>query len=398
MKAETVAFVPPRYGLGLVGGAETYTRMLAEELHRRGWPVEILTTCGVDAHSWSDTGDFRPGSEVVNGITVRRFMQTGRKYTRKVYRIERKILQRKKVPLKDQEYWIYNVVSCPDLCRYLQDNRDRYRAFVFIPYLFGTTYAGIKAVPEKAYIIPCLHDEPYAYLEAFRRMMHSVRGIMFNTPPEEELARRIYGPDLRGKVVGGVAVTPYHADGDRFRHKFSISGDIVLYAGRREIFKNTPLLVKYFCNYLENGGREARLVLVGAGSVEIPFSFRSHVIDLGVLSERDKRDAFAAASVFCNPSANESLSIVMMEAWMQEVPCLVHGDCAVTRYHVERSGGGLWFDDYPTFHEALETLLSDQGLRREMGRRGKEYVEANYNWDRIVQAFEEVLREGEASG
>ncbi len=397
MRPDTIAFVPPRYGLGLVGGAEAHTRMLAEELHRRGWAVEILTTCGVDAHSWSDTGDFRPGLEVINGITVRRFLQTGRKYTRKVYRIERRILAGKKVSLRAQEYWIYNVVSCPDLCRYMAENRDRYRAFVFIPYLFGTTYAGIKTVPERSYIIPCLHDEPYAYLEAFRRMMHSVRGIMFNTPPEEELARRIYGPDLRGKVVGGVAVTPYHADGERFRHKFSISGDIVLYAGRREIFKNTPLLIKYFCNYLENGGREAKLVLIGAGSVEIPFSFRSHIIDLGVLSERDKRDAFAAASVVCNPSVNESLSLVLMEAWMQEVPCLVHGDCAVTRYQVERSGGGLWFEDYPTFHEALETLLGNRHLRREMGRRGRVYVESHYNWDRIVQAFEEVLLEGEAA-
>lgn len=393
MDKGTIAFVPPRYGRKVVGGAETHAGMLAEELHHRGWPVEILTTCAEDPHSWR--GEYEPGEEFIGGIKVRRFPQESRKYTRRVFRTEQRIIAGKKVSLAKQRFWIGNVVTSRALCDYLDRRREDYRAFVFIPYLFGTTYQGIETVPERSYIIPCLHDEPYAYQEVFRRMMRSVRGIMFNTPPEMELAKRLYGDDLRGEVVGGVAYEPYSADGDRFRAKYGISGDFVLYSGRREIFKNTFLLLRYFCNYLQNTDREVSLVLIGSGAIEIPFSFRNRVIDLGFVSERDKRDAYDAATIVCQPSERESLSLVLLEAWLTGVPALVHGDCAVTRYHVERCGGGLWFTDYPTFHEALDYLLDRPALREEMGLMGRDYIMENYNWDRIVERFSAVLEEGE---
>ena len=37
-----LAFVVPRYGDGIVGGAETLTRGLAEHLAAAGTPVEVL--------------------------------------------------------------------------------------------------------------------------------------------------------------------------------------------------------------------------------------------------------------------------------------------------------------------------------------------------------------------
>lgn len=395
MKGEKVAFIPPRYGRTLVGGAEIHARLVAEELHSRGWPVEILTTDAVDLNRREGKERFHEPLEVINGITVRRFPWDRTRLTRRFHRLERRIVEGKRVSLADQEFWCRSLVCSEGLLRYLKERADEYRAFVFIPYLFGTTYWGIKTVPGKSYLIPCLHDEPYARLEIFKRMMHAVRRIMFNTPPEMKLARRLYGPDIPATVVGGVALNPYPADGRRFRHIYSISGDFVLYAGRREKPKNTPLLVRYFCNYLENTGRDVKLVLFGSGSVEIPMSFRNQVIDLGYLEERDKRDAFAAATLVCQPSVRESLSLVLMEAWLAEVPCLVHGGCAVTRYHVERSGGGLWFEDYPTFHEAMDFLLEHPEARRAMGRKGKRYIEDNYSWDPIVERFQEALEEGE---
>ncbi len=392
-RKETVVFVPPRYGNRVVGGAETHTRMLAGELHSRGWPVEIVTTCAENAQDW--TGEYEPGEEMVDGILVRRFPQKSHRFSRRSSRIEQAIQARADVSVKEQEHWIHNVVSSPELCAFLDGHRGDYRAFVFIPYLFGTTYQGINTVSEKAYIIPCLHDEPYAYLEVFTRMMHSVRGIMFNTPPEMDLARRIYGEGLPGRVVGGVAYRPYSADGERFRARYSIDGDFILYSGRREHDKNTPLLIDYFCNFVAHNPEEVRLVLIGSGDVAIPSSFRGRIVDLGFVSERDKQDAYAAATVVCQPSTRESLSLVLLEAWLTGVPVLVHGDCAVTRHHVEVSGGGLWFDGYPVFVEALKFLLADPLRRRMMGRRGREYILENYNWDRIVENFSAVLEEGE---
>jgi glycosyltransferase involved in cell wall biosynthesis len=105
----------------------------------------------------------------------------------------------------------------------------------------------------------------------------------------------------------------------------------LLYVGRKEAGKNVPLLIDYFAQYKRQYGGELCLVLVGKGAVEIPPDRRHNILDLGFLSEQDKLDAYAAALALCQPSCNESFSIVMMEAWVAGTPTLVHANCAVTR-------------------------------------------------------------------
>ena len=102
------------------------------------------------------------------------------------------------------------------------------------------------------------------------------------------------------------------------------------------------------------------------------------MIDLGFVALQDKCDAYAAADVFVQPSIMESFSIVIMEAWLAGTPVLVHSGCAVTRAHVEASGGGLHFNDYPHFAECLDRLLASSELRKRLAAAGREYVLANY--------------------
>ncbi len=59
-------------------------------------------------------------------------------------------------------------------------------------------------------------------------------------------------------------------DARRFREKYEIYNDFVLYAGRRESGKNTPLLVDLFCKYKEYNQNKLKLVLIGSGDVIIP--------------------------------------------------------------------------------------------------------------------------------
>ncbi len=391
MSPETIAFVPLRYGDEVVGGAETLTRSLAEELKRRGRPVEILTTCALDPFTWAD--HYPPGEEYIRGIKVTRFPVRGRMRTRrKVFKLDEKIYDGKKVSRKQQEYWIRNVTFSEGLYAYLEKHRQDYRCFIFTPYLFGTTYVGSSIVKDRALLIPCLHDEAYARIQIFREMMRSVKGILFNSEPEMELAKRIYGYDLPGRVVG-MGFDDLVSDGGRFRAKYGISGDMVLYCGRREEAKNTPLLLEYFCNYLSHTGRDLKLVMTGAGQVKIPHTFQRNILDLGFVSDRDKLDAYAAASLLCHPSVNESFSIMILEAWLAGTPCLVHADCEVTRYHAELSRGGLWFKDNPQFYECLELMLDDREAARAMGASGRSYVLENYSWDRVIDGFDQALKE-----
>ncbi|HEX7442868.1 MAG TPA: hypothetical protein VF320_03215, partial [Acidimicrobiales bacterium] len=66
-----IAFVVPRYGPAIIGGAETAARLLAEHLVAvKGWDVDVLTTCAEDFVTWDDV--YPPGEEWIGGVRVER--------------------------------------------------------------------------------------------------------------------------------------------------------------------------------------------------------------------------------------------------------------------------------------------------------------------------------------
>ena len=54
--------------------------------------------------------------------------------------------------------------------------------------------------------------------------------------------------------------------------------------------------------------------------------------DLGFVDIQDKYDITAAATLLCQPSKNESFSIVIMESSLCGRPVLVHEACEVTKH------------------------------------------------------------------
>jgi glycosyltransferase involved in cell wall biosynthesis len=82
-----------------------------------------------------------------------------------------------------------------------------------------------------------------------------------------------------------------------------------------------------------------------------------------VVDEPDKWDLVRDAVVSVSPSALESFSLVVLEAWEQSVPVVVNATCDPTREHCERSGGGLWFGSYREFEAVLDRLCGDARLR-----------------------------------
>ena len=63
---EGIAFVVPRYGEMVVGGAETLCRVLAENLTAHGTRVDVLTTCATDHFTWRN--DLDPGETIEGGV------------------------------------------------------------------------------------------------------------------------------------------------------------------------------------------------------------------------------------------------------------------------------------------------------------------------------------------
>jgi O-antigen biosynthesis protein len=385
------AFVVPRYGEEVIGGAENLARLTAEELARRGFRVSALTTQALDHHTWKN--HYPAGESTLGGVNVKRFPAETRLGDPAVRRVIGSISSGGSPGEDGQALWLSGVVTSEGLLDHIRKNARVYSHLVFLPYLFGTTYFGSMIAPERSYIIPCLHDEPFAHQSLISGMLTSVKGLIFNSPGERRLASRLLGVSDPGPVVG-MGLHPENGDGFSFRDRYPVRGNFLLYSGRREPGKNTPMLIDYFRRYAARNPSPASLVLIGSGDVRIPPDSSHFIFDLGVQGEREKWDAYSAARVFCQPSVNESFSIVLLEAWLTGTPALVNRDCDVTVDHVRASGGGLTFGDYPGFSEALTALLEDGELARKLGAAGRRYVEEEYNWDSVIKRLLEALGVG----
>jgi glycosyltransferase involved in cell wall biosynthesis len=138
------------------------------------------------------------------------------------------------------------------------------------------------------------------------------------------------------------------------------------------------------------------MALVGPVSVEL--DPHPDIVVTGTVDEADKWDIVRDALVSISPSALESFSLVVIEAWVDRVPMLVNGTCGPTREHCERSGGGLWFTSYPEFEATLDRLVRDDALRATLGERGRQYVDRYYEWPALIPRYVDFLEEAVARG
>ena len=383
-----LAFVVPRYGADVVGGAETLVRGLAEHLASAGSAVEVLTTCARDHLSWKNV--LPAGASRVAGVIVRRFPVRLRDTRRHAW-LQQRILRGSRLHPTEEARWVEESVGSTELFDHLTRRGAEYDLVCFAPYLFGTTLRGVPLVPGRAVLIPCLHDEPFAHLGVVRDAFQACRGFIFNSPPEAALAEKLYGVgDRPGGVVGLGFDPPPPADAVALRRRHGLEGPLLFYLGRKETGKNVPLLIEYALRYRALRGPNLTLVLAGDGPVTAPPGSPG-VRDLGYLDAAAKAAAYAAATVVCQPSVNESFSIVLMEAWLAGTPVLVHARCEVTAHHVMSAGGGLTFEDFYEFAEALDLLLEDAERRRRLGSQGRAYVEAEYSWPAVTARLRETL-------
>ena len=380
------AFVCPRFSdQTTVGGAETLLRRLAEHTAANGHQVTILTTCARDHFTWRN--EIPPGEKKFGQVHVVFFPVDENRNVETFLRIQDRISRNIPVSDAEEKAWIDNSVNSPALYDHLRSRPDIYDVIVTGPYLFGVTHAVSRLYPARTLLLPCLHDEPFAYLKITRALFQRTAGILFNSRPEMELARRIYGvSDQRCRVVG-MGLDPFTPDPEPFRKRFRVPTPFVLYSGRREPLKGTPLLIAYLQTFRERTSRNVHLVFTGSGPLDIPPGGNTWITDCGVLPENLKRSAMAAATVFCHPSTLESLGIVVLEAWLAQTPVLVNAGSAVLREHCRNANGGLWFRFYPEFEEALLRLLDDPHLRSALAAAGRSYVECRFSWDEIMRRF-----------
>lgn len=392
MNKKPIALVIPWYGDDIRGGAEQECNYLAHSLTNAGQAVEVFTTCVKDAACDRGKNTMVPGVYQESGITVRRFSVREKRNVDE-YAYSNNRIYHNHFDEKDEEVYFREDINSEELCAFIRAHKEEYRAFVFIPYMYGITFNGSSCCPEKSILIPCLHDESYAYMQILKDKMKSFQGMIFHAKPEKELAEKLYDlSEVKTAVLGEGIDTDWYdsCDGKRFREKYDIQEDFILFAGRKDAGKKADELIRFFMKYKdETPNSDLKLVLLGGGElpVEVDDKYEDDVIDLGFVSVEDKHDAFAACTVFCNPSYFESFSLVIMESWLAKRPVMVSEHCAVTTNFALETNGGLWYSNYAEFKECINYLLENKEIGNIMGQNGFRYVMEHFTHEKIAEKY-----------
>lgn len=390
-----VAFVTPRYGREVIGGAESAARQLAEHLvAATEWSAEVYTTCALDHITWKN--ELAPGDHTLDGVLVHRFESVGGRH-RDFYDLDGRLRMAPAHASRDEaERWVdLNGPVTPGLVDALC--RSGADVAVFYPYLYYPTVRAIGRVPMPAVLHPAAHDEPALYLPVFDDTFASADAMVFQTMAERQLVQGRYRIGSVPQILLGLGTEEATERRRRGGEVLGI-GDrpYVVSVGRVDAHKGSKMLAAYFAEYKKRRPGPLALALVGPVAYQPPH--HPDVVCTGIVGEEDKFDVLRDATVFVSPSALEAFSLVVPEAWSLEVPVVVNARCGATREHCERSGGGLWFGSYREFEVVLDRLLADEQLRRTLGTRGRVYVDRHYRWPVLIERYARFLGEVAARG
>jgi glycosyltransferase involved in cell wall biosynthesis len=383
-----IAIVVQRYGEEVSGGAELHARWLAEHLTNLA-EVHALTTCAIDYTTWAN--HYPAGESALNGVKLHRFPVDMPRDWRHSQQMTAKLIHSDHSLLDEFDWMRAQGPISSQLLSFINRHESEFDAFVFVTYLYATTFFGLPLVPHKAILVPTAHDEPYLRLPLFRPIFHLPQVIVYNTEAERQLVNQVMGNSGRPQIVAGVGINvPATADPNRFRRRFGLTDPFVLYVGRIDEAKNVPELLTYFERYRQETSTPLKLVLIGKAQ----FTWPDHpdLIHLGFLPEQDKFDGIRAATAVVIPSLYESLSMIALESWLMERPTLVNGRCEILKQQCRHSQGGLYYHSYDEFRLALTRLLSDPLLQAQLGVQGRRFVQTRYRWEIILAKYRALLQ------
>ncbi|MCJ7436477.1 MAG: glycosyltransferase family 4 protein [Acidimicrobiia bacterium] len=383
-----IAFVTPRYGAEVAGGAETGARRVAELLATRpGWAIETLTTCALDERTWAD--HYPPGETEVSGVRVRRFPIESGRHPQFDERSRALFADPEAITAATEAQWLSDQgpVAPALLDAVATSDAD---VLVFTPYLFDPTVRGLPSVASRAVLVPAAHDEAPIRLAMYRRVFADASGLVFHTEAEQRFVQEHFPVGHHPQTVIGLGCDPAPGEPGEARTRVGL-GDrpYVLCLGRVDDGKGTGYLARFFAAYKERCPGPLALVL--AGPVHDTPAPHPDIVVTGRVDEHTKWGLLRGAIALVVPSAHESFSIVLLEAWSAGIPVIVNGRCVPTREQCARSGGGLWYGRFATFAATLDRLVESPALRASLAAKGRDYVIARYQWGHVVDRYAAFL-------
>jgi len=190
-----------------------------------------------------------------------------------------------------------------------------------------------------------------------------------------------------------------------FKKKFNIPEDkkIILYLGRIHAIKGIDFLVKAYAYLVRNIKYDnALLVITGSDDgylneikkLTASLNLVDRVLFTGPLYGREKLEAYVDADVYVLPSKYEIFGITVLEAYACGKPVIASRVGGLKDLVVDGVTGLLIeHGNIKQLVYAMLTLLRDDCKRREMGYRGRKFLEKGFTIVKVVNKLENLYNE-----
>ncbi|MGB0383350.1 MAG: glycosyltransferase family 4 protein [Ardenticatenaceae bacterium] len=246
------------------------------------------------------------------------------------------------------------------------------------------------------------------FLSLRRRLLrHTDRFLVLNSESIEELQELGLERSQMAPIVNGVDTTYFAPNEQKVQKKiwnrsndFSRSGpgttEVVttVFVGRLTTQKGVDLLLEAWAQLAE----PRELILVGDGAERPALEALASELKLDHVtftgSTNDVRSYLQQADLFVLPSRAEGIPNAMLEAMACGLPVVASRVGGIPDV-VEDGESGLLVppDDVPALVGALDRLLADSDLRRQMGQKARERVVSDYSLKAATTRHLDLYRE-----
>ena len=379
-----IAFVVQRYGVEVAGGAEALCRQTAHALATSGHQIVIYTTTARDYLHWSSF--YAEGYELDGRVEVLRYNADPADPVA-ASRLGRELGLGWGDWHREVEWARAQGPISRPLLEDVAEKVNDYDAVALWTYLYATTQLAMPLVSDRAILVPTAHDEPMFRFRLTRGLMALAAGFAFLTPEEQQLAAETHAIAGRPQMVVGAGLHPTTSDRNGSRRLRGLPPRFALYLGRVDPGKGIESLFVAHAAYRAAGGT-LELVLAGRrpDGVHVP----DWVLDLGFVDEPTKATLLATCEVLVLPSVNESLSLVLMEAWQVGTPTLAIATNPVLAAQTARSGGGLVYRDAADYRDRLTLITENSLLRARLSTQGSRWA-TGQTWEAVTGRWEALV-------
>jgi len=239
---------------------------------------------------------------------------------------------------------------------------------------------------------PLYHINPftdYIFYPSYQYILRNSSAIISCTNIEKEFYSKFnVKKDNIYVIPPGIDPKNYKKDNhSKIKEKLNIDEDtpLLLFMGRKSREKgifNSIIALKYLIKKYE----KIKLLIAGPSTKEYynflnkaSNTFKSHIIDLGIVEDDMKSDLFSSCDIFLLPSIDDAFGIVYLEAWLFKKPIIgVSGGNVEGLIDNNINGLLINFNDPRQLALKIDNLIENPEKRKELGQNGYDKLMKNY--------------------